>query len=193
MSKKAIFFFLMGSVLLSCQRDNPDVKNAEAVGEKKLIQVDSAKNSDVMKANSAPANDVKAIASSALRTLQTAYNNAKGKVPGVDDVTVLVDDNLNLIIENKSGLTTTTTMANLKALDPDMAHIEIIPNYKEGEFPGFRIKTLPGQPKVTVATATGKKEVDFLEIKLAERMDVQHSLSALTMAAEAAQSKLNLQ
>lgn len=191
MVKNSIFLLAFTLLLFSCKRENPEVVNATPVGEKTLIKVENGKKSEELKANSVPEADVKAVAKKSLQTLQNAYNAAADKVPGIGKVTVLLDDNLTLIIDNKSGLSTTSTQVNLKSIDTDFNKVEIIPNRGENEFPGFRIKTLPGQPKVAIYKNGSKdKEMDYLEMYFAERKDVQHCLSALTLAAQAVQSNL---
>ena len=119
MVKKSIYLFVFVSLFLSCTSENPDVVNAEPVGDKVWVKSESGKKTDELKANASSEGEQKEMMSKALQTLQAGYNASKGKVPGVDDVTVLLDDNMNLLIENKSGGTTTTTQANLKSLDTD--------------------------------------------------------------------------
>ncbi len=191
MFRISIFFFLFTSVLFSCNRENPDVVNAQAVGEKKIIPVEEGSKSDELRANSVSEGDVKAVAKRALQSLQEAYKRSSGKVPDVGDVTVMVDDNLNLLIENKSGLSTTTTQVNLASIDTDFKNIEIMPDKDGNKFPGFRIKTLSGKPKVAILkNGTKEKEMDYLEIYMSSRDDVHKSLSSITLAAQAAQNTL---
>lgn len=191
MVKNSIFLFAFMSLILSCKRENPNVVNATPVGEEVWVKTDSGTKTDELKANATSGGDPKAMMTKTLQTLQASFNAAKGKVPGVDDVTVLIDDNMNLIIENKSGSNTTSTQVNLKSLDTDFSHIEILSDNKGNDHPGFRIKVLPGKAKVDLLkNGTKEKEMDYLEIILAEREDVHHSISALTMAAQIAQNTL---
>jgi hypothetical protein len=190
MVRNSFLLLVFVSFLFSCNRDNPDVVNATPVGETNWVATDSGKKSDELKANAANGGNPKEMMGKALQTLQDAYKASKDKVPGIGDVTVLIDDNSNLLIENKSGLSTTTTQVNLKGLDPDPTHVEILSDSQGHEFPGFRIKTLPGQPKVTVTNGGKKETLDFLEMSFAERADVQHSLAALTLATQIAQNTL---
>jgi hypothetical protein len=178
-------------MLISCNRENPDVVNAKPVGEKATIQLDSATNSENLAANSAQEGDLKGVATKALQPLQTVYKAASGKVPGIGEVTIMVDDNLNLIIENKAGSGSTTSTVNLRSIDTKMENIEIIPNKDDNKFPGFKIKTLPGQPKVAILkNGTKEKDLDYLEIFMAERQDVHKAITSLIFAAQAAQSSL---
>ncbi|MCF8244546.1 MAG: hypothetical protein K9J37_08290 [Saprospiraceae bacterium] len=191
MVKNSIFLFVFVSLFLSCTSENPDVVNAEPVGDKVWIKSESGKKTDELKANASSEGEKKDMMSKALQTLQASYNAAKGKVPGVDDVTVLLDDNMNLLIENKSEGTTTTTQANLKSLDTDFKNIEIFSDVQGHSYPGFRVKVLPGKAKVVVLKNGVKdKELDYLEVILADRTDVHHSISALTMAAQIAQNTM---
>ncbi len=191
MLRNSILLLAFACMLFSCKRDNPDVENATPVGDKVWKETESGKKMDELRANATQESDIKGLATSSLQTLQQAYKAAAGKVPGVGDVTVLVDDNLYLLIENKSGSNTTTTQVNLKSIDTDFSHIEILSDGQGHEFPGFRVKVLPGQPKVAVLKNGSKdKELDYLEIILVGRPDVQHSISAITFAAQAAQGTL---
>lgn len=190
MVRISIFLFVFAISILACNRENPSVVNPEPVGDKNWVTSDTGKKTDELKANSVQGGDPKAMMSRALQTLQTAYKAANGKVIGVGEVTVLLDDANNLIIENKSGSSTISTMVNLKSIDTDFKHIEILSDSQGHPSPGFRIKTLPGQPKVEVTKGGSKSEMDYLEVILSERADVQHSLSALTMAAQIAQNTL---
>ncbi|MBI1227395.1 MAG: hypothetical protein GC192_19340 [Bacteroidetes bacterium] len=191
MVKNSIFLFAFICLMLSCKRENPNVVNATPVGDKVWVKSDTGKKTDELKANSTSGGDPKALMANALQTLQTSFNASKGKVPGVDDVTVLLDDNMNLIIENKSGSGSTTKQVNLKSLDTDFKHIEILSDSQGNEHPGFKVKVLPGQPKVEILKNGSKdKELDYLEIILADRSDVHHSISALTIAAQIAQNTL---
>lgn len=191
MLRNLFLFLTLAGFFLACRGENPDVKNATPVGEREWKTAASGDKKDELNANSVAEADLKGLAIYSLQTLQQAYKAASGKVPGVGEVTVSVDDNLNLLIENKSGSSTTTQLANLKSLDPDFKHLEIIVNKQANEFPGFRIKVLPGKSKVAVLkNGTKTEELEYLEIILAERSDVEKSISALTLAIEAAQEKL---
>ena len=58
-------------------------------------------------------------------------------------------------------------------------------------YPGFRVKILPGKAKVLVLkNGTKDKELDYLEVILADRADVHHSISALTIASQIAQNTM---
>ncbi len=178
-------------LLFSCSRENPEVVNARAVGERNTIKLDSATQSEQLAANSVAEGDLKGVATQALQPLQTAYKAASGKVPDIGEVTVMVDDNLNLIIENKSGAGTTSSLVNLRSIDTKMESIEIIPDKDGNKFPGCRIKTLSGQSKVAVTkNGVKEKEMDYLEIFLAERKDIHKAITSITFAAQAAQSAL---
>lgn len=191
MVKYSIFLFAFVSLIISCKRENPNVENATPVGEKNWVKTESGTKSEELMANSASEGDVKGMMTKSLQTLQSGFTASKGKVPGLDDVTVLIDDNMNLLIENKSGFTTTTTQVNLKNLDADMQNVEVLSDANpDNKFPGFRIKVLPGKAKVEVMKGGTKTQQDYLEIIHAERGDVIHSLSALTMAAQIAQNTL---
>jgi hypothetical protein len=191
MARISIFLFAFVSLLLSCKGDNPEVVNAQAVGDKAWIKSETGKNTDDLKANSPMENDTKGLLVKSLQTMQEGYKASKDKVTGIGDVTVKVDDNQNLIIENKLGSSTTTTQVNLKSLDADFKNVEIISDQNGSEFPGFKIKVLRGKPNVVISkNGTKEKEMDHLEVYMAEQKDVQQTLAALTMAIQLAQNTL---
>lgn len=191
MLKNSFQLAVLTLLIYACNHDNPEVVNANPVGEKQVIEVESGKQSDQLQANAVLEGDIKGIATKALQSLQMVYKNASGKVTDVGDVTVMVDDNLNLIIENKSGSTTTSKLVNLRSIDTEMSHVEIIPDKEGNKFPGFKIKTKPGSSKVDILNnGTKEKELDYLEIYLAERKDVHKALTSIMFAAQAAQQSL---
>jgi hypothetical protein len=189
MLKNSIQVVLFLLLFNSCTSENPEIVNAKPVGERQNIEIASGKKSEELQANAVPASDIKAVATRALQTLQTVYKNASGKVTGVGEVTVMVDDNLNLIIENKVGGSTSTQLVNLGRIDTDMSHVEIIPDRDGNEFPGFKVKTKSGKVDI-LKDGAKQKEMDYVEIYLAERKDVNKALTSLMFAAQAAQQTL---
>ncbi|GEM_PF-2321523 len=191
MARISIFLFALVSLLFSCKGDNPDIVNAQAVGDKVWQKSESGKNVDDLQANSTLEGDTKGLLVKSLQTMQEGYKASKDKVKGIGDVTVKVDDNHNLIIENKLGSNTTTTVVNLKSLDADLSKVEILSDLQGSEFPGFKIKVLRGKPNVVISkNGTKEKEMDHLEVFMAEQKDVQQTLAALTMAIQLAQNTL---
>jgi hypothetical protein len=189
MLKISVQIVLFTLLVYSCKQDNPEVVNANPVGERQSIEVPSGKKSEELQANAVPAGDIKGIATRALQSLQTVYKNAAGKVTGVGEVTVMVDDNLNLIIENKYEGSTSTQLVNLGRIDTDMSHVEIIPDKDGNKFPGFKVKTKSGKVDI-LKDGAKQKEQDYLEIYLAERKDVNKALTSIMFAAQAAQQTL---
>ncbi|MBK8567976.1 MAG: hypothetical protein IPN76_32820 [Saprospiraceae bacterium] len=80
-------------------------------------------------------------------------------------------------------------MVNLGRIDTDMSHVEIIPDKDGNEFPGFKVKTKSGKVDI-LKDGAKQKEMDYVEIYLAERKDVNKALTSLMFAAQAAQQTL---
>lgn len=191
MCKQNFYLWFVAAMALGCGNDNPAVQNATPVGERQWIKSETGDRKEELKANAIPIDDTQALVRYSLQTLQEAYNKANGKVPNVGKVTVLVDDNLNMVLNNEQGLNTTTSVVNLKSLNSDPQKLGIIVNRNADEFPGLKIYVRQGEPKVEI-TKNGKDPVkqDFLEIILADRTDVERVASALLTAAESAQGIL---
>jgi hypothetical protein len=185
-SIKLVFFSLLVG---ACNQENPEVVNANPVGERQVVEVPGGKKSEELQANAVLQNDIKGLATKALQGLQMVYKNASGKVDGVGEVTVKVDDNLNLIIENKTSGGTSAQLVNLTKIDTDFSHIEIIPDKDGVKFPGFKVKTKSGKVDL-LKDGAKQSQVDYLEIYLAERTDVNKAIASIMHAAKAAQQSL---
>ncbi len=127
---------------------------------------------------------------SSLITLQEEFNKSQGKVKGQGKVSVFVDENFILLLKNETGSDVFESKVNLKNLSWENGGMELIPNTKPGDFPGFRIHKRAGKPGVEIFK-NGKleKEQDFLEIFLAERSNVERAVPAVVQALMVAQGK----
>ena len=123
--------------------------------------------------------------------LQEEYRKAKGKVPGVGDVTIFVDDNFTLLIENKLDGSTYQTKVNLKNLDNEQGGMRLVPDNNPNEFPGLKVFVKDGKPGVEIIK-DGKveKEVQELEIHLADRPAIERVTPAILQALNIANGKM---
>lgn len=120
---------------------------------------------------------------SSLTVLQEEYTNAKGKIKGIGDVSVKVDELFNLLIENKEGGHVYTTQVNLKNLNPEQGGLQLIPDLTEAEDPGLKIMVLDGKPGVVYSIDGAKQREDkWLEIRLPERKNIERLTPAMVQA-----------
>jgi hypothetical protein len=109
-----------------------------------------------------------------LSKVQEVYNQAEGKMPGMGKVALSIEDDFDLIIENKQEGDVIRTEVNLKHLNPQDGGMMLLPDTKPGEFPGLRMIVLEGKPGVSVFK-NGKleKELRFLDIYMPSRPDIE--------------------
>lgn len=178
MIKKICFSLAIASLLLACNAD-PKEGNYQQVE-----QPGSAGNNTEGQAT-APleeTNYVERVRQSFV-PLQEEIRNAKGKVPGIGEVTVLVDENFNLLMENHNDGSLTQTKVNLKNLNNAQGGMMLIPDKNPGEFPGLRVFVKEGKPGVQIIK-DGKveKEERQLEIYLADRPAIERITPAVLQA-----------
>ena len=177
--------------LAGCREEVSAPRNAETIEERQWKSAPDGKPVDELAANAIADSDTKGKITWSLASLQTAYREAAGKVPGLGKVTVMVDDDLNLIISNELEGAVEEKRVSLKSLDPDFSHVGLIVNKNPNEFPGLRIPVLKGKDKVLIIkNGVVQSKVEHLEIVLADRSAVQKMASGLTNAIQAAQGQL---
>ncbi|MEY3367466.1 MAG: hypothetical protein RI973_621 [Bacteroidota bacterium] len=177
--------------LTGCREEVSAPRNAETIQERQWKSAPDGKPVDELAANAIADSDTKGKIMWSLSSLQTAYREAEGKVPGLGKVTVMVDDDLYLIISNELEGGVEEKRASLKSLDPDFSHVELIVNKNPDEFPGLKIPVLNGKEKVLIIkNGVLQSKVEYLEIILADRPAVQKMASGLTNAIQAAQGQL---
>ena len=99
------------------------------------------------------------------------------------DISVLVDDNYQMVIRNKNDGNVYEQRVSLANLDTNMKNMQIIVDRGDVPHPGFRMPVLKGKPGVEIYENGQKKETkQELEILLSERRQVQLVISALTQA-----------
>lgn len=187
---KFSFLIVFSLLIASCGNDAPESSNPEEVSAE-WKKVEGGKPADELEANAVADTDVVGKVKAALTTVQQQYDKAEGKVPGLGKVTLLVDENLMLIVRNEVDGKTFETRADLKSLDPETSHIGIILDQNPGEYPGFRVPVLSGESKVLKMEGESvKSKEESLEIILASREDVERAVSAMMTAVQVAHNKL---
>ena len=187
MIQKLLSLFALSLLLAACGNEIPPSKNAVEVGEKEWKTVESGKASDQMAANAIPDADVLGKVKWSLSGLREEYKKAEGVVPNIGKITLLIDENLTLIIKNEFEGKVYETRVNLKSLDPEASHLEVIVDENPGEFPGLKFPVLSGKPKVQkIENGIVQSKEDYLVIILADRTSVQQIISSMMYAIQAA-------
>lgn len=187
MFKKFIVAAATAIVISACGNEVPEVKNPVPVGDQTEVGTESATPVENLKTKAVDQNDFHGQAKSSLAFLQEELNKATGKVPGIGKTTVLLDDNLTMIVRNELDGKIEETKANLKSLNADPKSLEVFPEGVKGEYPGFRMFVQKGKPQVEVTVNGKTNRQDYLEFFLAERSSVERVLSGLMQAVRSAQ------
>lgn len=178
-------------VLAGCRDEVSTPQNAEIVQERQWKTASGGLPVDELAANAIADTDVKGKIMWSLSPLQTAYREAEGKVPGLGKVTVMVDDELQLIISNELNGVLEEKRISLKSLDPEFSHVEVLVNKDPGEYPGLKVPVLSGKEKaLLIRNGVVQSKEKHLEIILADRSAVQRMASGLMNAILAAQDQL---
>ncbi|MCF8244463.1 MAG: hypothetical protein K9J37_07090 [Saprospiraceae bacterium] len=190
MMKKLIFPLAFAALFFACKNDSKDSS---------FQQVEA--NSPAIPADGSPADQLRAVAMEETNYLQRVrqsfvplqeeYRNANGKVPGIGEVNIFVDDNYTLLIENKFKGSTYQTKVNLKNLNNAQGGMALVPDNAPGEFPGLKVYVKDGKPGVELSK-DGKvvREERQLEIFLADRPGIERVTPAILQALNIANGNL---
>ncbi|MBK9014852.1 MAG: hypothetical protein IPM82_12665 [Saprospiraceae bacterium] len=187
---KKLMFSLAVAMFFACNSDPKDSN---------FQQVEA--NSPDVPANASPSEQLKAVAleesnylervRQSFVPLQEEYRKANGKVPGIGEVNIFVDENYTLLIENKFKGSTYQTKVNLKNLNNAQGGMMLIPDKEPGEFPGLKVFVKDGKTGVEIIK-DGKlvREDKQLEIYLADRPGIERITPAILQALNIANGKL---
>ena len=182
MIKKIIIPILAATLATACNQD-PKPGNFQQVDTPQVNVDTNATVLEKIKAQALDEGDYVGRVSASLKPLQEELNNAKGKIKGIGDVTVKVDDQFNLLIENKEGGHVYQTAVNLKNLNPEQGGMMLIPDLTEAEDPGLKIFVLDGKKGVTLSKdGVVQKEERFLEFRLPERANIERLTPSMVQA-----------
>lgn len=170
--------------LFACGQSNPELENAQEVKDRSEQKVVTGGTpSEDLKANAIDENDLESRIKWSLGRVQEEMRAAADRVDSYGEISVLLDDNHQMVIRNKKGLTTEERRVNLSNLNTDIKTMTIIRDGDGGPNPGFKMSVIPGKPGVDYFVNGSKKEtLQELEILLGERRQVQLVISALTQA-----------
>ncbi len=190
MFKKFIFSLLVCSFLAACGSDSTDLASLEPVGTRPKMQ-EGGKPTDALSSVAVHDTDLHGKVKWCLQALQEEYDKANGKVPGIGKVTVLLDQNLMVVIRNEADGGVIEKKVNMKDLQADPKTYEFIVDGVSGDFPGVKIPVMEGKPKVEITKNGGSSEkADKLEIILADRDSVERFLTSFLQAVQILQGKI---
>lgn len=190
MIKKISFSLAIASLLLACNSE-PKEGNYQQVEQRSAAVPTGGNAAEQLTAAALEETNYVERVRQSFVPLQEEIRKAKGKVPGIGDVTVLVDEQFNLLIENRYEGSVVQTKVNLKHLNNSQGGMMLIPDKNPGEFPGLRILVKDGQPGVQILK-DGKleKEEKQLEIYLADRSAIERITPAVLQALNIANGNL---
>ncbi len=185
------------SVLMiqSCAESNPDPQNAvEIKGRSDQEAKNGEKPTDNLKANAIAEGDAVGRAKWSLGRVQEELNASAGKVDGLGKVSILLDDNMLMIIRNEVDGNTYEKRVNLANLSSDAKRMEFVVDGVEGAHnPGVKIPILEGKAPVGIFKNGSETSTEkYLELLLGERRQVQLVVSAMTHAIKVSQGDLSI-
>ncbi len=187
MFEKLIFAVGLALVFSACGNEVPEAKNPIPVGDQTTVGTEDSIATENLKAKGVSEDDLHGQAKSSLAFLQDELNKASGTVPGIGQATVLLDDNLMMIIRNEKDGKLEETKVNLKNLNPDPKSLQVFLEGTKSEFPGFRMFTLEEKPTVEVSSGGSSSRQNYIEFFLSNRSAVERALSGLMQAVRSAQ------
>ncbi|MCC6726006.1 MAG: hypothetical protein IT258_15985 [Saprospiraceae bacterium] len=182
--KKLFFSLALSSLFLACKNEPSTTKSEAPAAENPATIIDP---------NSTPAESIMTAALEESDTLgrlrqsfiplQEEFNKSKGIVPEVGDVTVTVDEQLNLLIENKLDGHVYLSKVKIRDLKRRDGGILLLPDFPPRKHPGLKIKVKEGRPKVQLFK-DGKleKEEEFIEFTLKDRPSMERVVPAIVQA-----------
>lgn len=190
MIKKFCVSIGLASLLLACNSDSKEGSYQQVDESSAIVPMGGNVAEHVTAAALEETNYVERVRQSFV-PLQEELRKAKGKVPGIGDATVLVDEHFNLLIENKNEGSIIQTKVNLKNLNNEQGGMMLIPDKQPGEFPGLRVFVKEGKPGVQIIQ-DGKqiREDKQLEIFLADRPGIERVTPAVLQALNIANGNL---
>jgi len=179
----------------SCGESNPDPQNPVEIKSRTDQKVTTGgRPRDDFAANSVPVDDAVGRAKWSLGRVQEELTASAGQVKGLGKSTVLLDDNMLMVIKNEVDGDVYEKRVNLANLDADVKHMKfIVDNDPDRPNPGVQIPVLEGKAPVEIFKNGSKKDSKkYLEILLGERGQVQLVVSAMAHAIKVSQGDLSI-
>ena len=160
------------------------MKNAQEIKDRSDQKVATGGTpSDDLKANAIDEGDLEGRITWSLGRVQEELRRSADKVDSYGEISVLLDENHQMVIRNKKALKTEERRVNLSNLNPDVKTIQIIADGNGVPNPGFKMAVIEGKAGIDYfVNGTKKESLNELEILLGERRQVQLVISALTQA-----------
>ncbi len=182
MMKKLIFPFALAVLFFACKNDAKDSNFQQVEANSPAIPADGSPTDQIMAAALEETDYLQRVRQSFV-PLQEEYRKANGKVPGIGEVTIFVDDNYTLLVENKFKGSTYQTKVNLKNLNNAQGGMALVPDNAPGEFPGLKVYVKDGKPGVELSKdGNVVREERQLEIFLADRPGIERVTPAILQA-----------
>ncbi len=191
--KKTLFIAAVNLAILFCAcGGNPDLKNPEEVKNRSEQQVVTGGTaSEDLKANAIDVNDTEKLIKWSLGRVQEELKKSEGTIEELGEVSVLLDENMQMVIRNNKDGNVYEKRVKLSSLNTDINSFQIVVDNDTNPYPGFKMPVVDGQPGVDHYENGKKKETKKdLEIFLAERRQVQLVISAMIQAAQTAKGEL---
>ncbi len=170
-------FIFLGSFLFLLQAcGNEPANTAETAAE-----TQTQSGLEGLKANAVDEGNHLARVQATVKKVQKEYDDTRGQMPGRGRVTVSIDDNYNLIIQNDVEGDVLKTQVNLKNLNPDNGGMMLLPDNKPGDFPGIRLLVMEGKPGVSfLKNGELQKEERYLDIYMPKRTNIENLAPAMS-------------
>lgn len=179
--KKLIIPLAFASLFLACQ-------NEPANGDTGAVQ-----SAEAPKTAGTPLEEMQAIALEETDTLgrlrqsfvalQEEFIKSKGIVPEVGDVMVTVDEQFNLLIENKLNGHVYLTKVKIRDLRRKDGGLLLLPDFPPRKHPGLKINLKDGSPKAQLyIDGQLDKEENYIEFSLKDRPSMERVVPAIVQA-----------
>jgi hypothetical protein len=178
MFQKSIILFVFLALFQACGNE-PAEQTTAATGDTTAAQ--PLTGMDALKASAVDESDHLGRVQATVKKVQKEYDDTKGKMPGRGKMTVSIDNDFNLIIQNEVEGDVIKTQVNLKDLNPDDGGMVLLPDLKPGEYPGIRLLTINNKPGVvTYKNGEKQKEEPHLDIYMPQRNNIENIAPALS-------------
>ncbi|HFA47695.1 MAG TPA: hypothetical protein ENJ95_01610 [Bacteroidetes bacterium] len=186
MKNKIPFFLLFTLFVFSCTSESaPEEKQKAATAQPVQAADGQLKGGSLeeLKEKALDENDTYGRVRQSLGVLQKEFNQAQQKAKKTGKMSVIVDEDFNLIIRNENKENVGESRVNLKDLNAANGGMRLLPDDAPGDYPGFSISVIEGRPGVEIYS-NGEKvgELRELQIFLAGRESVERVVPAFVQA-----------
>ena len=192
--KKTLFIAIVNLAILFCAcGGNPDLKNPKEVKDRSEQQqvVTGGTPTENLKANAIDVGDTEKLIKWSLGRVQEELKKSQGAIDELGEVSVLLDENFQMVIRNAKDGNVYEKRVKLTSLDHDVKALQIVADNSTNSHPGFTMAVMEGEPGVDYYENGNKTETKKeLEIYLKERRQVQLVVSAMVQAVQTAKGEI---